>query len=62
MPKGEKLMPKQLDQLPLVNFSKIYSVRILGFLSKPSYCKNRSLVGEKFDYGKKGEFLAFDQN
>jgi hypothetical protein len=57
MLKGEKLRPKQLDQLPLVNFSKIYSVRILGF-----FIKTISLVGEKFDYGKKGEFLAFDQN
>jgi hypothetical protein len=25
--KGDKLRPKQLDQLPLVNFSKVFSVR-----------------------------------
>jgi glucose-6-phosphate-specific signal transduction histidine kinase len=56
--KGEKLRPKQLDQLPLVNFLKVvanqvaFSVRIL-------YCKNCSLMGEKFDYGKKGEFFVF---
>jgi hypothetical protein len=55
MPKGEKLRPKQLDQLPLVNFSK-NSVSILVFLSKHSYCKNYSLVGEKFDYGKRESF------
>jgi hypothetical protein len=30
MPKGEKLRPKQLDQLPLVNFKKL-SVSVLGF-------------------------------
>jgi hypothetical protein len=28
---------------------------------KYSYCKILSLVGENFDYGKKGEFLALDQ-
>jgi hypothetical protein len=28
---------------------------------KYSYCKNWSLVGEDFDYGKKGEFLALEQ-
>jgi hypothetical protein len=50
MPKGEKLRPKQLDQLPLVNFSKKFNERIL-------YCKNCSLMGEKFDYGKRGSFL-----
>jgi hypothetical protein len=37
MPKGEKLRPKQMDQLPLVNFEN-------------------SLVGENFDYGKRGSF------
>jgi hypothetical protein len=62
MPKGEKLRPKQLDQLPLVNFNKKFSVRILGFLSKPSYCKNYSLMGEKLDYGKKGSFVTLIQN
>jgi hypothetical protein len=28
---------------------------------KCSYCKIWSLVGENFDYEKKGEFLALDQ-
>jgi hypothetical protein len=31
------------------------------FLSNYSYCKIWSLMGENFDYGKKGEFLALDQ-
>jgi hypothetical protein len=53
MPKGEKLRPKQMDQPTTWEISKI--------CSKPSYCKNYSLMGEKFDYGKKGEFVAFDQ-
>jgi hypothetical protein len=30
-------------------------------LSKYSNCKIWSLIGENFDYGKKGEFLARDQ-
>jgi hypothetical protein len=28
---------------------------------KYSYCKIWSLMGENFDYGKKGEFLALDK-
>jgi hypothetical protein len=32
-------------------FFKSFSVRIL-------YCKNYSLMGEKFDYGKKGTFFC----
>jgi hypothetical protein len=60
MPKGEKLRPKQLDQPTTCEFQNI-RVRTLGSWS-PSYCKNCSLMGEKFDYGKKGEFLLFDQN
>jgi hypothetical protein len=42
MPKGETLRPKQMDQLPLVNFK--------------NNCKIWSLVGENFDYGKRGSF------
>jgi hypothetical protein len=53
MPKGEKLRPKQLDQLPLENFE---NNRVRTFdLSKYSYCKIWSLVGRIFYYGKKGE-------
>jgi hypothetical protein len=59
MPKGEKLRPKQTDQLPLVNFEKN---RVRTFdLSKYSNCKIWPLMGENFDYGEKGEFLALDQ-
>jgi hypothetical protein len=52
MPKGEKLRPKQTDQLPLVNFE---NNRVRTFdLSKYSYCKIWSLVGRFYDYGKRG--------
>jgi hypothetical protein len=58
MPQGEKLRPKQMDQLPLENFE---NSRVRTFdLSKYSYCKIWSLVGRFYDYGKKGEFLALD--
>jgi hypothetical protein len=66
MPKGEKLRQKQMDQLPLVNFETIELELLI--CPKYSYCKIWSLVGENFDYGKKGmrvfgtiEFLALDQ-
>jgi hypothetical protein len=55
MPKGEKLRPKQLDQPITCEFQNL-RVRTLGIWSKPSYCKNCSLMGEKFDYGKRGGF------
>jgi hypothetical protein len=59
MPKGEILRPKQMDQLPLVNFE---NNRVRTFdLSKHSNCKIWSLVGRIYDYGKKGEFLDLDQ-
>jgi hypothetical protein len=59
MLKGEKLRLKQMDQLPLVNFE---NNRVRTFdLSKYSNCKNWSLMGGDFDYGKRGEFLALDQ-
>jgi hypothetical protein len=44
MPKGEKLRPKQMDQLPLENFE---NSRIRTFdLSKYSYCQNLASNGE----------------
>jgi hypothetical protein len=59
MSKGEKLRPKQMDRLPLVNFE---NNRVKTFdLSKCSYCKIWSLVRRIYDYGKKGEFLDLDQ-
>jgi hypothetical protein len=62
MPKGEKLRPKQLDQpTTCVNF-KNWRVKLSVFGQNPLICKNCSLMGENFDYGKMGEFfLAFDQ-
>jgi hypothetical protein len=42
-----------------VNFENS-TVRIC-ILSKSSYSKIWSLMGENFDYGKKGEFFALDQ-
>jgi hypothetical protein len=53
-----KAKAKWISQ-PLVNF-ETRGVRI-WFLSKYSYCKIWSLMGENFDYGKKGSFLALDQ-
>jgi hypothetical protein len=47
-----KLRPKQINQLPLVNFE---NNRVRTFdLSKYSYCKILSLVGRIYNYGKKG--------
>jgi hypothetical protein len=55
MLKGEKLRPKQMDQLPLENFE---NSRVRTFdLSKYSYLsKFWSLVGRMCDYGKRGVF------
>jgi hypothetical protein len=55
MPKGEKLRPKQMDQLPLVNISKIIELEFF-ICPKYSYCKIWSLVGKNFDDGKRGSF------
>jgi hypothetical protein len=44
MPKGEKLRPKQMDQLPLENFE---NSRVITFdLSKYSYCQNLASCGK----------------
>jgi hypothetical protein len=55
MPKGEKLRPKQMDQLPLVNFE---NNRVRTFdLSKILLLQKFGLLwGRIFDYGKKGSF------
>jgi hypothetical protein len=55
MPKGEKLRPKQMDQLPLVNFE---NNRVRTFDLSKILLLLQNMV---FDYGKKGEFLALDQ-
>jgi hypothetical protein len=45
------------------NHLRILKIVELEFVICPkySYCKIWSLIGENFDYGKKGEFLALDQ-
>jgi hypothetical protein len=58
MPKGEKLRPKQMDQLPLENFE---NSRVRTFdLSKYSYCPNLISYGENLLLWEKGEFLDLD--
>jgi hypothetical protein len=60
MPKGEKLRPNQMDQLPLENFENS-RVRIFD-LSKIHLLQNLASYGGRiFYYGKKGEFLVLDQ-
>jgi hypothetical protein len=44
---------------PLVNFKNV-EVETL-YLIKTLLLQNCSLMGDKFDYGKKGEFYALDQ-
>jgi hypothetical protein len=63
MPKGEKLRPKQMDQLPLEDFenSRVSRVRIFWFVENTLIAKFGLLWGRIYDYGKKGEFLALDQ-
>jgi hypothetical protein len=56
MPKGEKLRPKQMDQLPLERILKIVELEIL-ICQNPLIVKIWSLVGRIYDYGKKGEFF-----
>jgi hypothetical protein len=52
MPKGEKLRPKQMDQLPLENFE---NSRVGTFdLSKYSYCQNLASNGENLWLWEKG--------
>jgi hypothetical protein len=53
MPKGEKLRPKQMNQPTTCDFWKIVKLEF-AFFSKSSYSKIWSLMGENFDYGKKG--------
>jgi hypothetical protein len=59
MPKGEKLRPKQMDQLPLENFENS-RVRAFGLSKYYSYCLLLSKVGllwgECLIMGKRGSF------
>jgi hypothetical protein len=61
MPKGKKLRPKQLDHLPLVYFSKIYSIRILGFFIKTLLLQKSLSHWGEIRLWEKGEFLVLDQ-
>jgi hypothetical protein len=50
--KGEKLRPKQMDQLPLENFE---NCRVRTFvLSKYSYCQSLASCGENVGLWEKG--------
>jgi hypothetical protein len=54
MPKGEKLRPKQMDQLPLVNFE---NNRVRTFdLTKMLLLQNLVSWGRIYDYWKRGSF------
>jgi hypothetical protein len=55
IPNGEKLRPKQMDQLPLVNF-KNNRVRIFDLSKNALIAKFGLLWGRIFYYGKKGSF------
>jgi hypothetical protein len=48
MPKGEKLRPKQMDQLPLENFEKIVELELLICQNTliVSYCQKLVSCGE----------------
>jgi hypothetical protein len=61
MPKGEKLRPKQMDQPTTCEFQKIVELESLCLIKTLLLQKNCSLMGENSDYGKKGEFVTFDQ-
>jgi hypothetical protein len=55
MPKGEKLRPEQLDQLPLVYFSKLLCKNTWSLI-KTLLLQKRSLVGGDSIMGKGGVF------
>jgi hypothetical protein len=55
MPKGEKLRPKQMDQLSLVNF-KNNRVRIFWFVQNTLIAKFGLLWGRILILGKEGVF------
>jgi hypothetical protein len=60
IPNGEKLRPKQMDQLPLVNF-KNNRVRIFDLSKNALIAKFGLLWGRIFLLWEKGEFLVLDQ-
>jgi hypothetical protein len=61
MPKGEKIKAKATGSSATCEFQKII-VFSTCLLIKTLLLQNYSLIGEKFDYGWKGEFFTFDLN
>jgi hypothetical protein len=57
---GEVKGQRKWISQPLMNFKNV-EVGAL-YLIKTLLLQNCSLMGEKFHYGKKGEFVAFDQS
>jgi hypothetical protein len=55
MSKGDKLRPKKMDQLPLVNFEN-NRVRTFDLSKNTLIAKFGLLWGRIFDYGKRGVF------
>jgi hypothetical protein len=55
--KGGEIKAKATGLATTCVFFKNISMRILGFRSKPSYCKNCSFMGRELDYGKRVSFL-----
>jgi hypothetical protein len=58
--KGGEIKAKANESANHLRILKIIELQFL-ICPKYSYYKIWSLVGENFDYGKKGEFLALDQ-
>jgi hypothetical protein len=58
--KGGEIKAKANGSSTTCEFLKTIELELLIY-PKYSYSKNWPLVGENFDYGKKGEFLALDQ-
>jgi hypothetical protein len=57
--KGREIKAKATGSANHLRTLKIVELEF-GIRPKYSYCKIWSLMGENFDYGKKGEFLALD--
>jgi hypothetical protein len=58
--KGGEIKAKTNESATTCEFLKTIELELFD-LSKCSNCKIWSLVGENFDYGKRGEFLALGQ-
>jgi hypothetical protein len=56
MPKGGEIKAKATGSATTCDFFKDLSVSVLGFLIKTFLLQKFSLIGEKFDYGKRGSF------